>query len=191
MPTYLDEDMVGQDPTEICYPHLLLCMGVTVLMADGTLIGGHFTTPTTEAGVAAEMVRQINAHPSAMYELYCAGNFPVHLITHKGQDVPGKAQLLGFHGDAYSFDTSSIKPKDGTFVTVLSNGPNHNCSIFYKRDEKARGLYQKGSAPTVKKISSSGKVSPAPHFGTVGLTGPIHKLHQADFLHQLKHYAIP
>ena len=45
MPLYLDEDLVGQDPAEICYPHLLLCMGVTVLMQDGSLVGAHFTKP--------------------------------------------------------------------------------------------------------------------------------------------------
>ena len=36
---YLNEDEAGTDATVVCYPHLVLCMGVTLLMDDGVLIG--------------------------------------------------------------------------------------------------------------------------------------------------------
>jgi hypothetical protein len=195
MAIYLDEDTVGQDPTEICYPHLLLCMGVTVLMTDGRLIGAHFSTPTTEAEVAAEMVVQINAHTAAMHHLYCTADLPVHIVQCGGMDVAGKAQLIGFHGDAYSFDTSLIDPQDGTFISVQSNGPNNKCGIYYKRDEKVQPLYQTGVGTNVSKIESARFGQPAQVLNVpskrTGLSGPIHKLHRASFMLQIKHYKIP
>ena len=195
MPIFLDEDMVGQDGAEICYPHLLLCMGVTVLMADGHLIGAHFTTPSTEAGVGAELARQIADytanHHEGMHHLYCAANVGMHVGSAGGANVRGKAAMIGFHGDAYTFDSSSIKPKDGTFVSVRSNGPAHKCSIFYKRDEKARPVYQAGTGANVSLISSyKGTQFNVPSAKT-GLSAPIHKLHEANFLLQMKHVNIP
>lgn len=214
MPIYLDEDMVGQDPNEICFPHLLLCMGVVVLMTDGSLIGAHFTIPDTEAQVGAEMAAQITAHTgahgTAMHQLYCSGDLPLHCGHHGGMDIQNKAGMLNFHGDAYSFDTSAIKPKHGTFVSVQSNGPNINCTIYYKRDEKVNKLYDRPlghTTPTISIIKGSitdsktgallmpaaVKVQPAQ---TVGLTAPIHKLHTAKFtsgkhLLRIQHVVIP
>lgn len=196
MPIFLDEDMVGEDPAEICYPHLLLCMGVTVLMSDGSLIGAHFTTPSTEAGIAAEMVAKIAAaHPATMHELYVAANLPEHVVKYGGMDVQGKAALLNFHGDAYSLDSSSINPQDGTFVAVRSNGPNNRCGIYYKRDEKVQPLYQTGAGANVSKFikgsyGKADKVVTLPSKKT-GLTGQIHKLHKASFLLEIKHHRIP
>ena len=192
MPIYLDEDMVGQDQAEICYPHLLLCMGVTVLMADGSLVGAHFTTPGTEAGVMAEMVRQIAAHPAAMHQLYCAADLPEHVVKYGGMNVRAKAQALGFHGTAYSFDSSSIKPQDGTFVAIRSNGPNNPCGIYYKRDEKVRPLYETvGAPPLVSKVSGYKGTQIGVPASKTGLSAPINKLHKANFLLQVKRYSIP
>lgn len=194
MAVYLDEDMTGEDPAEVCYPHLLLCMGVTVLMNNGSLVGAHFTKPSTEAALGAQMLVLINANGSGMRELYCTANLPDHITHHGGLDVHGKAQMLGFHGDAYSFDTSSINPQHGTFVSVRSNGANHHCAIYYKRDEKVRALYTKGIGPNVTYVKP-------PTWGpaqikniaatTTGLSGPIHKLHKATFVLQIKHHNIP
>ena len=131
-------------------------MGVTVQMADGTLIGAHFSSPGTETAVGAEMLAQIQAHSSTMRLLYCTGNLPVHTTQYGGLDVQGKANLIGFQGDAYSFDTSLIEPKDGTFVAVRSFGANKKCGIYYKRDEKVRDLYDKSSGAQVAKVQSRG-----------------------------------
>jgi hypothetical protein len=192
MAIYLDEDRVGQDPIEICYPHLLLCMGVTVQMADGTLIGAHFSSPSTEAAVGAEMLQQIQAHSSTMRLLYCTGNLPVHTTQCGGMDVKGKANLIGFQGDAYSFDTSMIEPKDGTFVVVRSFGANKKCGIYYKRDEKVRDLYDRSDGPNVAKVQSRGLPVVNEPSGISGLTAPVHKLHRAyRFMLQIKHYTIP
>jgi hypothetical protein len=194
MPIFLDEDMISGDPAEVCYPHLLLCMGVTVKMSDGYLIGAHVSEPTTEALVLAELVQQINAyialhHGVTMDKLYCTGDFAEHVTHHGGGDVAAKAQALGFHGDAYSFDASPIKPKHGTFVTVRSNGPAHPCGIFYKRDEKVK--YDNQYGPAVSQISTYKlNVRQVPSANT-GFRKPIHKLHDATHLLQIQHHVIP
>jgi hypothetical protein len=166
MPIYLDEDMVGSDPNVVGYPHLLLCMGVTVLMSNSTLVGAHVTNHTTEAGVLKELADQISKIASATPEhLYVAGHYNNHLGS-QGMTVVQKAQSLGFHGPAYLFDTSPIKPKDGTYVEVVSNGSGHKCSIRYKRDEKARGVYDRPypSPLTVAKFCPSAKIVRARSF---------------------------
>ena len=194
MPVFLDEDMIGGDSAEICYPHLLLCMGVTVKLSDGYLFGAHATSPSTEAAVLAELVKQITAyitnhHGVTMDKLYCTGNFSKHVTTHGGGDVAAKAAALGFHGDAYSFDSALIKPKDGTFVTIRSNGPHHACGIFYKRDEKVK--YNTTSGPNVSQISSYTMKARATPTAKTGFTKPIHKLHDATHLLQISHQVIP
>lgn len=193
MPKFLDEDMVSDDPAEICYPHLLLCMGVTLKMSDGHLVGAHVTNPGTEGAVLAELGQQIATyignHPgTTMEQLYCTGNFAEHVTNHGGGTVSDKAQTLGFHGDAFCFDSSLIGPKDGTFVAVRSNGVGHNCGIFYKRDEKVK--YGDMSGPMVPQISSytmRARQSPTKS----GLRKPIHKLHDANHLLQITHQVIP
>lgn len=194
MPIFLDEDMISSDPAEICYPHLLLCMGVTVKMSDGYLVGAHVTEPTTEAHVLAELVQQINTyianhHGVTMDKLYCTGNFQEHVTTHGGGDVAAKAGALNFHGDAYSFDASLIQPRDGTFVTIRSNGPAHPCGIFYKRDEKVK--YDNVSGPMVSQISSYRMNVRQTPTAKTGFRKPIHKLHDATHLLQIQHQVIP
>lgn len=204
MAIYLDEDMVGSDANLVGYPHLLLCMGVTVLMSNSTLVGAHVTSHTTEDGVLAELANQIGKlAPATMDQLYCAGHYNEHL-SYKNKTVEQKAQALNFHGTAYLFDTRQIRPKDGTYVEVVSNGAGHKCTIRYKRDEKARGVYDRpaGVQTQVAKFyekprkNAKGEVLiPAgvrqEPLTTVGLTGPIHKIHIASFAQQLKQYNIP
>ena len=203
MAIYLDEDMVGSDANLIAYPHLSSCMGVTVLMSDSTLLGAHITGIRTEAGVLAELATQIAKLATAKMEhLYVAGHYHKHTAA-QGKTVDQKAQALNFHGPAYLFDTSTIKPKDGTYVEVVSNGSGHKCSILYKRDEKARGMYDRPAAgganvakyydtPQMKagKVHIPAGVRQVPLY-TTGLTGPIHKLHTASFAHQVKSFNIP
>ena len=83
MAVYLDESMIGED-TQINYPHLLLCMGVTCQMTDGWLIGCHFDTPSSEEQNLAEMSRRIAAYTALTRgvvrpcNLYCIGNLKAH-----------------------------------------------------------------------------------------------------------------
>ncbi len=136
MPIYLDEDMVGQDPNCIAYPHLLLCMGVTFLLSDGSLLGAHITTHDTEAAVLGKMTNTIGLLPpgTTADRLYLTGNAGIHFGG--AMDAHAKARALGYGAIVYMFDTSMIKPKDGTFVMLTSNGPGVHPGIQYKRNEK-------------------------------------------------------
>lgn len=136
MPAYLNEDQVGTDQTVIAYPHLLLCMGLTVQMDDGVLIGGHYTSSSTEEKVSDKIVNLIDVHGGNPTRMYLTGNFYEHVQKHGGRDYTGKAALIGYAGDVFCFDTRSIKPKDGTFVRLTSLGVDAGCHVEYKREER-------------------------------------------------------
>jgi len=144
MAIYLDEDMVGADNATIGYPHLLLCMGVTVVMSDGTLQGAHVSNANTEALVMGQLLQDINAHGGQMAQLYCAADLNEHL-GHGCGDIRAKAGMLGFHGPGYMFDFGYIDPQDGAFVEVTSNGANAMAAMRFKRDEKVN--YTPGAGP--------------------------------------------
>ncbi len=147
MATYLDEDQVGSDAYEIGYPHLLLCMGVTVVMGDGSLVGAHFTDASQEVDVAARLRQVIRATPATMRWMYCTGNFAIH-AKHGGSNYQGKANLIGYKGKVGCFDSAAIEPKDGTFVKLTTQGPVYGCIVEYKRNEKMK--YERGYLPGVK-----------------------------------------
>jgi hypothetical protein len=138
---YLDEEMVDQD-FEIAYPHLLLCGGLTLLLDDGSLVGAHLTSPSHDSKVLTSMADFLSYLPVGVKKvgmLLCC-NVSIHCAQRGGvdQDLKTKANALGFQGPAYVFDTGRIKPKDGTFVLVSSNGSLVLPAIQYKRDEKMK-----------------------------------------------------
>lgn len=136
MPKYLNEDQVDTDHHVICYPHLVLCMGVTLLMNNGDLIGAHFTDKGTEAKVSDKVKKALAAHGGAAKRMYMTGNFYEHVRRAGGQDYTGKAHLVGYTGDVFCFDTNSIKPKQGTFVRITSTHVDGSCLVEYKREER-------------------------------------------------------
>lgn len=192
MPIYLDELMVGEDPNEIIYPNLLLCMGITALMSDGSLIGAHVVDGTREQEVLTEMANRIAlAAPETPVHLYCTGNYENHK-HHGGMKVSQKAAALGFHGKAYRFNTPDYAY--GTYVRIVSNGANHKCSIDYKRDQNQGALYQNGQGPLVGQWSEFHQGIRVKPSAKVGLAAPIHKPHQVNFsrlLSEVKRYDIP
>ena len=139
MPTYLNEDQAGIDSDQIGFPHLLLCQGVVCTMENGSLIGGHFTTKGSDQRVAARMMELINENggSGAIRSMCVAQNEDVreqHSATIS--DSLEKARLLGFKGEVKLLDTAAIKPKDGTYVQVTSQGLLDDPTIEYKRNEK-------------------------------------------------------
>lgn len=136
MPLYLNEDEVVSDPHVIGYPHLVLCMGMTLQMDNGHLIGGHFVSVDSQKDVGARIARQITAHGGTPVRMYLTGNFYMHVQGSGGRDYTGKAALIGYHGPVFCFDTASIKPELGTFVRLTSLGEGRGCLVEYKREEK-------------------------------------------------------
>jgi hypothetical protein len=138
MAVFLDEDQVGADPIVVAYPHLLLCMGATVLMSDGSLIGAHYTTTHSEDKVGAAMAELIQLTPATMHRLYLTGNVKIHVDQLGGGNYRAKAAAIGYQGDVCIFDTSKFKPTDGTFVKITSLGPGKNCLVEWRLNEEMR-----------------------------------------------------
>lgn len=136
MTVYLDEDHVGHDLHSIAYPHLLLCMGVTVIMGDRSVAGAHITIHDTEEKVLVKLVELMSLIPATPRKLLLTGNFEIHQ-SFEGTFTPAeKANAIGYKGKIICFDTASFKPKDGAFVRVISNGPVNDPTIEFKRNEK-------------------------------------------------------
>ncbi|QEH35841.1 hypothetical protein OJF2_43980 [Aquisphaera giovannonii] len=147
MGAYLDEDMVAHEPDFIAYPHLLVCMGVTLLMTDGSLLGAHVVEQQSQDEAFAgmqEFMRTIALAGITPDRLYLTGNVGIHVQS--ADNAHGKARKLGYAGIVYVFDTSLIKPKDGTFVMLTSKGPGVHPTIQYKRNEKVKIARQEGMA---------------------------------------------
>lgn len=151
MAIYLDEDEVGSDPRTIGYPHLVLCMGVTVVMSDGSLIGAHVSNPSTENNVLGQLLVDIQRHGGAMTQLYCAADVAEHCGVHHCLDITGKANALGFSGPGYLFDFGYIKAKDGAYFEVTSAGANAQCALRFKRNENV--AYTPGAGANATKAT--------------------------------------
>lgn len=179
MAIYLDEDMVGADGHKIAFPHLLLCMGVVVQMQDGSLIGAHFTRPTTEAAILRMMQQLIRTNGSGMAMLYCMGNLGQHVDHHGGLDIHGKAAGLGFRGEGWVADFGHLKPTDGTYAEVTSNGAGQRATVRCRLNEHVtytpgaggnvylvRGTTGEGLSTSVKRRQASKVGATAPYLST-------------------------
>lgn len=135
MSLFLSEDQVGSDQNMIGFPDLKLCMGMTVVMDDGSLIGAHISQESTEQALLNELKRKVEAHDSGMALLYFAANYTQH-CRGTCKPVQGKANAIGFRGTAYLFDFGFINDLGGAYVEVTSNGAGQPASLRYKRSSK-------------------------------------------------------
>lgn len=136
MTVYLNENDVGHELNSIAYPHLVLCMGVTMIMGDGSVAGAHITTHSTEVKTLKKLVEIMALVPATPRKLLLTGNFEIHQ-SFEGTFTPaGKAAAIGYRGKVICFDTARIKPKDGAFVRIISNGPVNDPTIEFIRNEK-------------------------------------------------------
>lgn len=156
MAIYLDEDMIGADASMIAFPHLLLCMGVAVVMGDGSLIGAHFTTPKTEHSLLNGMRRTIVRNGSGMSQLYCMADLAEHIQKYGGLDITGKAQALGFTGQGYVADFGVLKPTSGTYAQVTTNGAAQRATVRCKLDQQMAYTRGQGGANVLKVVHKSG-----------------------------------
>ena len=135
MALFLSEDQVGSDQNMIGFPDLKLCMGMTVVMDDGSLIGAHISQESTEQALLNAILREVEDHGGTMTLLYCAANYGAH-CRGTCRPVQGKAQAIGFRGTAYLFDFGFINDSGGAYVEVTSNGAGQTASLRYKRSSK-------------------------------------------------------
>jgi hypothetical protein len=151
MALYLDEDMVGVDANMIAFPHLVLCMGVVLVMGDGSLVGAHFTQPSTERTLLRLMIVQARQNGSGMSQLYCLADMDQHVRTHGGLDIMGKAEGLGFTGSGYAADFGVLKPTDGTYAQVTSNGAAQRATVRCKLNQEVTYAHGGGAAALIVK----------------------------------------
>jgi hypothetical protein len=149
MAIYLDEDEVGADAATIGYPHLVLCMGVTVVMADGSLCGAHVSSSTTENVVMGQLLADVNGNGSGMRQLYCFADYAEHCGRHRCGDITAKARMLGFRGPGYMFDFGYIHARDGAYVEISSNGAGAAATLRFKRNEKVSFAAGAGAQATL------------------------------------------
>jgi len=157
MAIYLDEDMVGTDANMTAFPHLLLCMGVVVVLGDGSLVGAHFTTSATEKALLHMMSQKISSNGSGMRQLYCMADMNEHVTRHGGMDITGKAKGLGFSGEGYVIDFGVLNPTDGTYGQLTSNGAGQRATVRCKLNQKMTytNSATMTSGPSVGKVKLS------------------------------------
>ncbi len=156
MAIYLDEEQIGTDANMIAFPHLVLCMGVVVVMRDGSLVGAHFTTTKTEQILLHGMRRTILGNGSGIDQLYCLANLSQHVDKHGGLDITGKARALGFTGEGYVADFGVFKPTHGTYAQVTTKGAGQRASVRCKLNEHM--VYAYGTGANVLKASDKSAV---------------------------------
>ena len=129
MTLFLDEDMVGSDRTELAYPRLILCMGVTCVLGNGTLVGTHINGTHTEKALLAKLAEEVQRIGGGCQLMIMAGNFDEHFNS--GMLLPHeKAREMGFIGKIHAYDTGKLSPgPDGSFVRVVSGGGSNIASI--------------------------------------------------------------
>ena len=74
--------------------------------------------------------------PATTRQMLLTGNFEIHFGMGDICDPAQKASEIGYKGKILCFDTSAIKPKDGAFVRIITNGQVNPPTIEFKRDEK-------------------------------------------------------
>lgn len=167
MALYLDEDMVGTDATFIAFPHLVVCMGLVVRLADHTLVGAHFTVPSTEQAILRAMRREVRASNSTMAQLYCASDLAKHIGQFGGLDINGKAEGLGFTGQGFIFDFGYMQPTDGAYVQFTSNGGADRLSVRCRLNQHM--TYTRGTGTPISR-GMAGTTSGQPGRAVPGTT---------------------
>jgi hypothetical protein len=158
---YLDESMFGMD-TEINYPRLLLCSGVTWQMSDGLLVGCHIDSGATEDVNLAELKRLAVGwaftHDLAPGpNLYVIGNRRLNDLHHQKSPLD-KARALGFQGKIWVYDTAAIADHvDGTFARLFSwrSGPFLGIAIQVCPDPVVQPYQQYGMGDDLRQMAIS------------------------------------
>lgn len=126
-------------PPIIGFPNLQSCQGVVAVMEDGSMIGTHVPSKQNEAMLMAKMKELVDEHGGAdnIKQLYVAFNSQVRQEEH-GLDTAGKAEMLGFRGEAKYVDTAKLKlENEGAYAQFSSLGrPDGKCLIEGKRESK-------------------------------------------------------
>lgn len=111
MPTiYLNEQDAGGPATAVAYPNLRTCVGVTAVLANATMVGGHLTAADDVAPVTGRMIAAIGTE--VIQRLYIIGGYALAPGQIHGEDQSAHAQTLAtafhYHGQVWTYDTAAL-----------------------------------------------------------------------------------
>lgn len=202
MAIYLDENMMGDDPEVIGFPHLVLCMAVVCRTRD-KLYGIHFADPENAKKVRPEFVKWLKTRDvvrNTIRTIYATANMVVRYggsteerESQRNEELRALASDLGYTRMIGFFDGSIIVPRNGFYAEFRANHHWDTCQLFYKRDEKM--LYAHtvtDAAPMVTRVSTPNDKVAVKDIatwttGADGKHGIFHSgdLHEADFATRL------
>ena len=139
MPTiYLNEQEAGGPATAVAYPNLRSCVGVTAVLANATMVGGHLTKADDIAPVTGRMVAAIGTQ--GIKRLYITGGYTLDAgNTLHGEDQTAHAKTLAsvfnYHGQVWSCDTGALGYL-GLLVIIDNATLTGEVEIQYKDWEK-------------------------------------------------------
>lgn len=162
MAIYLDERLMGYDDQLIGFPHILVCLGFVALIeksGNKCMAGFHLTAGTENCKkefsiFADEITQHVESHE--IKKIYGSCNFNEHYKEHNNKvaawedEMTYFGRLLGFQGKAYGFDTSVIKPRDGTYIQYELDTLTERCKIFYRQDDRMKFDKKPQNAPEGK-----------------------------------------
>jgi hypothetical protein len=145
MPTiYLNEQDAGGPATSVAYPNLRTCVGVTTVLANATMVGGHLTAADDVTPVTGRMVAAIGTED--ITRLYLIGGYtlvPGQMIH--GGDQTAHAQTVAsafhYHGQVWSCDTAALGYL-GLLVIFDHATQTGEVQVRYKDWEKLTGVSQ-------------------------------------------------
>jgi hypothetical protein len=111
MPTiFLNEQEAGGPATGVAYPNLRSCVGVTAVLLNQTMVGGHMTAADDIDRLTARMITAIGTE--GIRRLYLIGGYTLMPGEIHGGDQAAHARAvalaLAFHGQVWSFDTAAL-----------------------------------------------------------------------------------
>jgi hypothetical protein len=201
MPVYLDEYMVGTNNAAVCFPHLLLCMGL-LCMTDHDLFGMHLgIVEDTELSIDGfkTWLQRFAVGGDDMRALYGAANFRLHYGKVSDPTACWKAEMnqiatrFVHHGPIRGFDTSIIEPKNGTYVEFRSQLPKTTCRIFFERNEKLEYTVEDVNVafPVMARVNpNTRQIEPVKHIKTSASVAQRSKLREVDYSVRLASYLL-
>jgi hypothetical protein len=142
---YLNEQDAGGPATSVAYPNLRSCVGVTAVLSNATMVGGHLTAADDVAPVTGRMIAAIATE--GIKRLYLIGGYTLA----RGAPIHGEGQMahaqtvataFHYHGEVWTCDTASLGYL-GLLVIFNNATLTGEVQIQYKDWEKLTGVSQK------------------------------------------------
>lgn len=158
MAIMLSEDQYGTDASRIGFPGLISCMGLVVLLNDGSLVAAHVVLPDLEPLLLQKVGSKVTRNGSGIDTLYGLADVARHTAT-GCLDITGKANALGYSGMAYLADLShGGRPQHGIYAELTSKGAGNVPAVRFAWHDRMDFAEQQGVHHKVVKMLAQGAV---------------------------------